>query len=361
MFINLYKEADGRPQYVARFRVKEKDTKFSTIMKCVEGVLKDFYGAERVRLPEFCLYSNAEGKSTFHIRKGDYNGFEGRNRSLLSAERAEDDIFNMTDVIYTKDGEEHTEKFGVDIIFDGFVIETGKEEPMGIFGFTAKTYFVKLTTKRVHSGAFGIAKRFATAKAALQYVSKYENVFRYMAVKNGWCPSVMYASDTARQYMEEGMTEKKIRETNEALDKVNVLLSSFIPEEPSEPEHVYGDTPEEEALLRMKELQLLPDVLKAFKKGEIFLSEFAGMIYTLNDGAKDAVRKCREKGDFPYHVIKTGEMYSVLCVTPNREDWHYERYNPADGNMDVFVKNGYIEEFGSITVQPINGGVMRTA
>lgn len=361
MYIDIYKEgATGSPEHLYRCLIKEKNQKFDTLISCVEETLKTFLEAETIRLPKFRLYTNEEGMSSYHVRKGGDMGYRSRSESVISGITAKEDFVEMSEVIYTKDGEEYVEKFGADLIFDGFVISTGKTEPAGIYGLPVKKYFCKLTTRRIYNSSLCSAKKFATASAALSYVEKNESVFRYMAKNEGWIPRVEYCSDKAKKYMEKEMTARKLQNTNEALDKANALLASLVPEEPIEREYVYGNTQKEEALIRMKELKIIPEVICAFENNDkIMLSEFGGIIYNLNEAAAEAVEKAREKGCLPYHVVCNGTMITVLCVSQSREDWHYERYNPSDGIMEAFVKNGPIEEFGSVVVNPLNGGVMR--
>lgn len=68
------------------------------------------------------------------------------------------------------------------------------------------------------------------------------------------------------------------------------------------------------------------------------------------------------------HVIDNptsiGRMHSYLYVSSNEEEWEQDRQDLKDGCPIVYVENvddELLSEFGSIGIEPRNGGVVRTA
>lgn len=134
-----------------------------------------------------------------------------------------------------------------------------------------------------------------------------------------------------------------------------------------------------EALLRMKKLNLLNDVISYFKKeGKLYKSEnfFVGdrskrvpILYFLDEAEEKMVKEWEEKtGNVVYHVIKNhmefGTCYSFLYVSSDTEDWEYDNQDLADGCPIVYVKNvddDFLSEGGRIGIKPMVGAILRTA
>ena len=101
----------------------------------------------------------------------------------------------------------------------------------------------------------------------------------------------------------------------------------------------------QEAIERMKMLQLHTNIIKEFEKdGTLNLSENGGYLYWLDSDQKAMVEDFeREYKALVYHVIhnytEIGEMYSLLYVSKDENEWG----------------------FGSIGVKPQYGGLVRTA
>ena len=366
MLLKIYKEQDGSPVLAGQFQEKLKDNKFGTLETFLEDKCKDVYGCEKVSFPKLVLYQTPEGESTYRVRKGDNTSHRYKNGSLETFETARSDVFEMTDIVYKKDGVEHTEKFGADFIHEGFVIATGKTPALGIFGIPTPTFVSGIGRRNARSAAHNDAKKFPTAKQALTFITKYKWAFKQLTGSDGWKPELQFFSDAYREYLEETMSKKKKAKMYAAFNEANEILNQCIDcpaEIDEEPE--YGETPMEEAMIRMKQLQLDSSVIQNFKAGKLMFSEFGGILYFLNDAAKEAVAAAKERGLLPYHVVRTqteiGDMYAVLYVSTDRNAWSYERRDNASGYIDAFVKNGDIEEYGPIGVDPCNGGLKRTA
>lgn len=125
-----------------------------------------------------------------------------------------------------------------------------------------------------------------------------------------------------------------------------------------------------EALERMAMLDLYPNIVKEFKKdGIVNMSEHGGMLYWLTDEQKAFVEEFEEKYNaLVYHVIHNytdiGEMFSLLYVSDEKEEWEYDRNDLKQGYACAYVKNlddDMCSEFGSIGIKPQFGGLTRTA
>ena len=126
----------------------------------------------------------------------------------------------------------------------------------------------------------------------------------------------------------------------------------------------------EEALKRMKLLELYPNVIKEFEKDNVInLSENGGFLYWLNDEQKQIVTEFEEEHDaLVYHVIhdftEFGELLTFLYVSDYDEEWEYDLEDLKDGYACAYVKNltdDMCSEFGSVCFRPQFGGLVRTA
>lgn len=125
-----------------------------------------------------------------------------------------------------------------------------------------------------------------------------------------------------------------------------------------------------EAIERMKMLKLYPNIIKEFKKENIInMSENGGMLYWLKDDERQIVEDFEtEYNTVVYHVIhnytELGEMYALLYVSDDEEEWEYDRDDLLAGYPLAYVKNvtdNNCSEFGSIGVKMRFGGLIRTA
>lgn len=126
----------------------------------------------------------------------------------------------------------------------------------------------------------------------------------------------------------------------------------------------------QEAIERMKTLNLYPNVIKEFEKENIVnMSENGGFLYWLNDEQKEIVSAFEDEHDvLVYHVIhnftQMGEMLTFLYVSDDEEEWEYDREDLKDGYACAYVKNltdDMCSEFGSVCIEPRIGGLVRTA
>lgn len=128
-----------------------------------------------------------------------------------------------------------------------------------------------------------------------------------------------------------------------------------------------------EAINRMKELGLFTPCIKAFKRGEVQLSEPTGGLYEFSSD-KELTAKVqefeKENNALVYHVIHTpmmldGEamdMYNFLYVSDYQEEWEMDQNDIKEGYALAYVWNktiDYFSEFGSIAVKERFGGLVR--
>ena len=126
----------------------------------------------------------------------------------------------------------------------------------------------------------------------------------------------------------------------------------------------------EEALKRMKALNLFVPCIKAFKsRNEVQLSEYTGGLYEFS-GNTELTEKVREfekeYNALVYHVIHSptqfGDLYNFLYVSDHKEEWEMDNEDIKDYYAMCYVWNktdDWCSEFGSIAMQPRFGGIVR--
>lgn len=157
-------------------------------------------------------------------------------------------------------------------------------------------------------------------------------------------------------------------------------------EEDDEPEFEEEDavyaTPEEmkaEALKRMRFLHISENPIREFEtegklnKSERLSQKMRGILYWLNDEEKAAVEAFeREHKCLVYHVILThtefGDWHTFLYIQKNKTEWEQDwddlRVLDDENETCVFAytyTGDCNSEFGSVVIEPIHGGVDRTA
>ena len=127
----------------------------------------------------------------------------------------------------------------------------------------------------------------------------------------------------------------------------------------------------QEALARMKLLDLHPNVIKEFElEGKLNYSEgMLGILYRATDEIGEVVHNFEnQNGYLVYHVIDNhtdiGRMLTLLYVSTKMTEWAADKQDLCEGCPLAYVANlTYPEcsEFGSVGVRSCNGGVVRTA
>ena len=133
----------------------------------------------------------------------------------------------------------------------------------------------------------------------------------------------------------------------------------------------------QEALKRMKALQLSEQVIKDFKdNNKLYYSErqnriFNAVLYWVDNDEKyvEIVKKFEKKTkSLVYHCqlthLEFGDCLSLLFVSAHEEDWDYENQLLKQGVAFAWVENlddEWCSEMGSIGIKPSMGGIVRTA
>ena len=123
-----------------------------------------------------------------------------------------------------------------------------------------------------------------------------------------------------------------------------------------------------EAIERMKLLKLDKECIEAFTKGKVWESEGYGALYEVNNEEQKIIDKfeANHEGCLVYHMIHNkfefGECYSMLYVSPDKEEWESDKEDIKDGYVFAYVENvddPWCSEFGSIAVKSQFGGLVR--
>ena len=314
--------------------------------------------------------------SEYHIGDGyvsTYQSFQGQvsdvvKRSSFTIDgrtNAETKITQKYPVTLA-DGTEADFCAGIDFYPEGYVLSTGTTG-VSIFGSRHDQYVASLGKTRIKYGNKRAAKLFSSLKTLKETLLKKEDFLHFFAEKNGF----EYSFEPVNQFFvdEETAAEEKSarrkasddvlrKDIEEILARINHVENTS----DSDDSFVPGATPEEEAVNRMKELHLMGDAITKFKNGHLLVSEAGGILYDPDGDALDAIEDTKQYG-LPYHVIRSGEMFSVLYVSNHPEEWAMEHYNKREKYIvaNVWNTNGQFSELGDIWVTAANGGLVRTA
>ena len=125
----------------------------------------------------------------------------------------------------------------------------------------------------------------------------------------------------------------------------------------------------QEALERMKMLNLFENAIRDFQQdNKVNMSE-CGFLYWLDDEQTKMVSEFETEHDtLVYHVIHNytefGELLTFFYVSDQEEEWEYDRADLKDGYACAYVKNldeDAFSEFGSVAFKEQFGGLVRTA
>ena len=125
----------------------------------------------------------------------------------------------------------------------------------------------------------------------------------------------------------------------------------------------------QEALDRMKMLNLYPNIIKEFQQDNTVNMSELGFLYWLTDEQKEYVSEFETEHDaLVYHVIHNytefGELLTYFYVSDHEDEWEYDRADLKDGYACAYVKNldeDAFSEFGSVAFKEQFGGLVRTA
>lgn len=128
----------------------------------------------------------------------------------------------------------------------------------------------------------------------------------------------------------------------------------------------------EEAIKRMKALDLMPECIDAFEsKNEVWISETQGALFDLSKRPEiqKEISEFEEKHNaLVYHCILNifnGDiLITMFYVCDEKEEWELDWADIKDGFACCFVANlndPICSEIGSIQFKKINGGLKRIA
>ena len=130
-----------------------------------------------------------------------------------------------------------------------------------------------------------------------------------------------------------------------------------------------------EAIKRLKLLRVLPIVIKDFKKGIVYYSEYQNKIFNAtlyyvsnNKVYEKVIKKFEEKtGALVYHAQLThltfGTCLSLLYVSKDPSERNKDINDLTHGEALAYVDNlsdNDLSEYGYIGVKPSMGGITRT-
>ena len=132
----------------------------------------------------------------------------------------------------------------------------------------------------------------------------------------------------------------------------------------------------QEALKRMRMLQIMPQVIKDFEKNDrVYYSErlnsmFPATLYWLDNHKEyvDLVNEFeKEHNALVYHAQLThtnfGDLLSLFYVSKDEEYWSLDRKDIINGQIYSRVLNiqdDFLSDFGTIGIKSAMGGVVRT-
>lgn len=296
-----------------------------------------------------------------------------RRGNVIDSTRAESSLEQSKHqpVKMLKDGKtvETNVKIGIIAYPEGYILGTGKVL-VGILGTKSDAYLSYIGKANVHSEGKSGCHIFPSLKNLDTYIHKHEKTLRWLVSEHGYEFSVDYANDLFRIEIEK-LPEAKRASLSMKMDEIVGFLEDINAttaeedEEPSIPENPTEAELFDEAVKRMKSLNLFERVVLDYTgSGKIFQS-VNGIVLELDDNAKIAVKQVEDIGFIPYHVIVSrttiGRMYSVMYVSRTSEEWKLERRDKKGWLMGYVYNADHPElsEIGSIHVEPVNGGLIR--
>ena len=128
-------------------------------------------------------------------------------------------------------------------------------------------------------------------------------------------------------------------------------------------------TKQQEAIKRMKMMQILPEAIRQFKDaGKVMVSEppFGALYYITEKERQEVAKFEQEYNALVYHVVRTytnfGQLDSWLFVSNYPEEWDMENANIKRNIVFTWTINrdvDWMSDMGSIAFRPANGGLLR--
>ena len=279
--------------------------------------------------------------------------------------------------VYTSNGVE-TSDLRIAFFFyeEGLVLKTNKSN-YNLFGQEMDSYVSAITKTKFCTTSKKDALVFDNYKELYNFISKHKNSLIVVATDYDYQFEIEKIS--IRDFTPKGdstIVERLIEEINDRInEKIQEDILDKEEKERLEMEKFFGPLPTneeatleemmEEAEKRLKYMDIYNVCISSFKKeNKIYQSEMAGILYGLDNHAKEIVDNLLEYEVLPYHVILTqstiGNTYDVLYVSKNPKNWYEERLS-KNGYIMSYCFNQSIEcgDVGTIQIIKINGGLKR--
>jgi hypothetical protein len=130
----------------------------------------------------------------------------------------------------------------------------------------------------------------------------------------------------------------------------------------------------DEAVLRMKKLELFDPIIKGFEKDQSLLeysepTPLGGILYWISNNPEweKMIKEFEEKSNsLVYHVIHSytefGELLDLLFVSDDEDEWEYDLEDLDDGyamSYCINLTDQMFSEYGTIAVKQVAGGLLR--
>ena len=125
----------------------------------------------------------------------------------------------------------------------------------------------------------------------------------------------------------------------------------------------------EEAIKRMKAMNIYSDAIKQFKNADIVMVSEPplGGLFWLNDEEKEMVSKFEQENNaLVYLVVRSftnlGTMDNIFYVSDYHDEWEMDNADLNENYACVYVINHDMpdcSEFGTIAWKSVGGGVLR--
>ena len=132
---------------------------------------------------------------------------------------------------------------------------------------------------------------------------------------------------------------------------------------------VSRETKKEEAIKRMKAMNIYSEAIKQFKNADIVMVSEPplGGLFWLNDEEKEMVSKFEQENNaLVYLVVRSftnlGTMDNIFYVSDYQDEWEMDNADLNENYACVYVINHDMpdcSEFGSIAWKSIGGGALR--
>ena len=124
-----------------------------------------------------------------------------------------------------------------------------------------------------------------------------------------------------------------------------------------------------EAIKRMEKFKLHPNTIRDLKNGKVNVSKQMGALYWADKDEQEIIAKFEyEHNALVYHAIYTpaqfGRCLSLLFVSQYEEEWEMDNKDIEELYplaMVINLDDEWCSDMGCIGVQPMFGGLVRTA